>query len=756
MTNTTSFNQQNNMPDNQEQEINLRDYIRVLKKRKKTILTFLALTFFTVMIGTFTVTPYYTASSQVLIEKNYASGSLENSNPYSFYDPDFLTTQFEIIRSSNVAHRVVKNLQLDIKYKHYFLKNNEEGTFTFFSNLKKGMKSFFSGLFSSKTPGEPAGNQSDKDSLPVMAEPMTDADIIAAVIQGNLTITPVVNTKTVRITYSDKNPAMAKIVVDAVVQAYMDEILEIKLANSNYSLQWMTSKATEEGKKLEVSELALQKYMRDNDLVTTEDKLAVYPEKLAEFSSQLSKAQAEQKDFESLNARIKSSGGNYQNIETIPIFADNKVLQSLREKIFVAEQNIKDLSKKFGPKHPSMVNANSERDLLLKEKQFEINRIIEATRNSYDLAKSKEENLKQLLAGAKQTMLDVNERFTQYSIMKREVDINRVLYDTLTANIKKSTVTEQSQEVKIWVVQKAELPLSPSKPRKNRNLALGLILGLFGGIGLAFFIEYLDNTIKDGKTLERKFSLTVLGSVEEITEKTEKVETFLLKNPLSPFAESYRLIRSSLLLSSPDHPPRTILITSMSPQEGKTATTANLARILSQNNKKILIIDGDMRRPRIHSLFAVPNSYGLSNYLTGITEENLVKNIEGEDISIITSGSIPPNPAELLHSTRMQLLIDDMLKIFDFIIIDSPPVQSVTDSLTLSRLVEGTLLVTRAGKTTYDMMESGLKKLHEVRAHILGVIINGLHKDHSNSGYYGYYDYYSKKEVSTKPLEKIT
>jgi capsular exopolysaccharide synthesis family protein len=750
MTNTTSFNRQNSMPDNQEQEIHLRDYIRVLKKRKKTVRTFFVLTFFTVIIATFTTTPYYTASSQVLIEKNYASGSLENSKPYMSYDPDFLTTQFEIIRSSNVAHRVVKMLQLDVKYKHYFLKGNNESALTFLINLTQGAKSFLSGLFSSKTSDETARNKLDKEALPVTAEPMTDADIIAAIIQKNLAITPIVNTKTVLITYSDQNPAMSKIVIDAVVQAYMDEILEMKLAHSNYSLQWMTSKATEEGKKLETSELALQKYMRDNDLVTTENKLAVYPEKLAEFSSQLSKAQAEQKEIESLNARIKSAGSNYQHIETIPIFADNKVLQSLREKIFAAEQNIKDLSKKYGQKHPSMVNANSERDLLLKEKQFEINRIIEATRNSYELAKSKEENLKQLLAGAKQTMLDVNERFTQYSIMKREVDINRVLYDTLTSNIKKSTVTEQSQEINIWVVQKAELPRFPSKPRKIRNLTLGLILGLFGGIGLAFFIEYLDNTIKDGNTLERKFGLTVLGSVEEITEKNEKVETFLLKNPLSPFAESYRLIRSSLLLSSPDHPPHTILVTSMSPQEGKTSTAANLARILSQNNQKILIIDCDMRRPRIHSLFAVSNSYGLSNYLTGITEKNLVKNIEGENISIITSGSIPPNPAELLHSSRMQLLIDDMLKIFDFIILDSPPIQSVTDSLTLSRLVDGTLLVTRAGKTTYDMMESGLKKLHEVHTLILGVIINGLHKSQNDAGYYGYYDYYSKTETHNK------
>ncbi len=575
---------------------------------------------------------------------------------------------------------------------------------------------------------------------------MTDADIIAGMIQANLTITPVTDTKTVNIVYSDKNPAMAKIVTDAVVQAYIDEILEIKLATSTYSLKWMTSKASEERKKLETSELALQKYMRENDLVTTNDKLAVYPEKLAEFSSQLSKAQAELKDFESLYEQIKNAKKNSQNIESIQIFAENKVLQGLREKIFTAEQNIKDLSKKFGPKHPSMINANSELALLLKEKQFEINRIMEATRNSYELAKSKEENLKQLLADTKKTMLDFNERFTQYSIMKREVDMNRALYDALTTNIKQANVTAQVQDIKIWVIENAELPMHPGKPRKSRNLALGLILGLFGGIGLAFFIEYLDNTVKDGNTLERRFGLTILGSVEEVNAKTEEIETYILQNPLSPLAESYRLIRSNLLLSTPDHPPRSLLITSMAPKEGKTATTANLARILSQNNQKVLIIDCDMRRPRQHSLFAIPNSYGLSNYLTGATENSLAKRVEGENIFLIPSGPVPPNPAELLHSSRLQVLIAEMLETFDFVLLDSPPVQSVTDSLTLCGLVDGTLLVTRAGKTTYDVVESGLKKLHDVRAHILGIVINGMSKINSDSGYYGYYDYYSKKK----------
>ncbi len=743
MQNTFSFDQPDS-PQNQEQEIHLRDYIRIITKRKMTVLTILVITFLTVVIATFTATPYYTASSQVLIEKNFTPTSLEST--YNYWDPDFLTTQFELIRSINVSRRVVDQLQLDSKYRHYFFEPEKDGLSTYLSSLKSGIKDFISGLLTSDTADLETEALGDDTPLSVTAEPRTDADMIASMIQGNLSITPVANTKTVYIVYSNKHPAMAKLVVNAVVQAYMDEILEIKLATSSYSLQWMTSKADEERKKLEGSELGLQQYMRENDLVTVENKLAVYPQKLAEFSSQLSKAQAEQKEYEAIYAQIKNSGENYQNIEMIPTFADNNVLQGLREKIFMTEQKIKDLSKKYGYKHPTMINAKAERDLLLEEKKFEVNRIIEATRNSYDLAKSREDNLKQLLSNTKQEMLNINERFMQYSIMKREVDMNRVLYDALTSSIKKAGVTEQSQDVKIWVIKKADLPMVPAKPNKKRNLALGLILGLCGGIGLAFFIDYLDNTVKNGKELERRFGLTVLGSVEELTDKTENIDTYLLNKPLSPLAESYRLIRSSLLLSAPDHPPRSMLITSMAPKEGKTSTTSNLARTLAQNDKKVLIIDCDMRRPRMHSLFAIPNSYGLSNYLAGSTEKNLLKSIQDEDISLIPAGPIPPNPAELLNSGKMKLLIDEMLKEFDFLLLDSPPVQSVTDSLTLSKLVDGTLLVTRSGKTTFDIVESGLKKMYDIHANILGIVLNGLNKSKGDSGYYGYYDYYAKEK----------
>ncbi len=732
--------QETDLQPSQEQEIHLRDYYRVVEKRKKTVVTFLVITFLIVVIATFTATPMYTASSQVLIERNTNSSAIDPTR-YARWDPEFLSTQFELIRSPNVSHRVVKQLKLDTKYRHYFITEKQAGLFSFLSSFKGKIKD----LLSFSSDGEQGDKTEGTGNLLINPPPRSDADIIASAITANLIIKPVANTKTAIISYSNKNPAMAKLIINAIVQSYIDEILEIKLASSNYSLQWMTSKAAEERKKLEKSELSLQKYMRDNDLVTVENKLAVYPQKLAEFSSQLSKAQASQKEIEALYDQIKKLGKDYTNIETISVFSENKTLQDLRGKVFAAEQNIKDLSKKFGYKHPKMIKAKAEYALLLKEKKFEIERIIESTRNTYELAKSQEANLKQLLANTKQEMLNINERFTQYSIMKREVDMNRVLYDALTSSIKKASVTEQSQDVKIWVVKAGDLPMAPSKPRKKRNLALGLILGLFGGIGLAFFIEYLDNSVKDGKDIEQRFGITVLGTVEELKDSKDTIETHLLKHPLSPLAENYRLIRSGLLLSSPDHPPRSILVTSMSPKDGKTSTTCNLARILAQNNKKVLIIDCDMRRPRAHSLFNMPNSSGLSNYLVGRTEAKLIKSIPNEPISLITSGPIPPNPAELLQSKRMKALMEEMLKKFDFVLLDSPPILRVTDSLTLSTIVDGVLLVARSGQTTYDILDAGLKKLRAIHSPILGLVLNGLIKSKKQSGYYGYYEYYSKR-----------
>lgn len=729
--------------DDGEQEVHLREYFFIIQKRKLIICSILTIIFIITVITTFSTIPVYTSATEVLVERNRGTSGIDAQ--YYSYDPDFIDTQSAIIKSMKVARRVVDSLKLTTTYRKYFIEEDKESASSFLSSLQTGINDFIDKISSlAKNTEADATREGSSDSA-LNGEPLTDEDIIAATIQGSLAVEPVKGTKIVRITYGNKSPAMAKLVADAVTKAYMDEILDMKLTTSRYALQWMTTKADEERKKLEASEKAMQRYMRENDLVTVENKLAIAPQRLTEFSSQLSKAQTDRKNLEEISRQVSSAGTNHFQLENIPVFADNAVLKGLRESIFKARQNITELSKKFGEKHPVMIKANDELGQLLSQQQTEINRVIATTKNSYELAKSQESNLQELLDSTKNELLNLNEKFIQFSIMKRDVDANRVVYEALTANIKKEGVTEQSQSVNIWVIKNADLPGAPSKPNKKRNLALGLILGLMAGIGCAFLIEYLDNTVKSEKDLETRYGLTVLGSVEQLKEKGANIESYIVQKPLSPLAESYRLIRSGLLLSSAEQPPKTILVTSMDAKEGKTSTTINIARVLSQGGKKVLIIDCDLRRPRVHAVFAMQNDRGLSNFLTGNLQENIIHKIPGEEIYVISSGTIPPNPSELVSSRKLKTLVEKMAEDFDFVLLDSPPIQSVTDSLALTQIVDGTVVVIRVGVTTYEMLQSGLKKLKDVQCHLLGCVLNGQRKNNSSgSYYYGYTTYYAK------------
>lgn len=725
------------------QTIHLRDYLRIISRRKYLILTVFIIVFSGVAIKTLATTPVYTSAAQVLIERNYSTIDAESMYRW---EPEFIDTQSEIIRSANVARKVVDNLGLATKYRRYFIQ--DDGDVSFINTIKNYIKTPLRPIvrfFRQSLAPTPTDGPVAKDPL-LAGEPMSDEEIIVNMIRYNLSVTPLKSTKIVIIAYDHTDPEMARLVTDATVKAYMDEMLEIKLSSSSYSVKWMTDKAQIEREKLEHSERKLQDFMRESNLVTVEDKLTILPQKLGEFGLQISKAEAQKKELQDQLVQIRAAGDDLRKLESIPILATNEVLKSVRSRIYTANQTVQELSKKYGPKHPRMVQARGELKILNDEKRHEINRILSSITNAYELAASKEKSLKELLAQTKAEMLDSNEKYMQYKIMKREVDSNRVMYETLQDSIKKKGVTEQTQSVNIWVMKKAKTPNWPSKPNKKRDVLLGLLLGLFGGVGLAFFIEYLDNTVKSVQQLEDRFGVSVLGTIEEIREKGSNIESFLVNNPLSPIAESYRLIRSGLLLSSAERPPKTMLITSMNAQEGKTSTTANMARILAHGGSTVLIIDCDLRKPRMHDIFELENEVGLSSFLSGATKDEIVQESGEDNISVISSGPIPPSPAELLDSARMKQLLDKFSIKYDFILLDSPPIQSVTDSLALTQYVDGTIVVVRANKTTTEDMESGMRKLYDVNTRFLGFILNGIKKQNIGKDYYGYSSYYQKEE----------
>lgn len=697
----------------EEREIHLRDYLRVLFKRKYTILTFFVIVFVVVFIGAMSATPVFQATTKVLIEK-VELYNLSAMSPYLMpYDPDFYNTQMELIKSTSVARRVVKNLSLEEKYVSYFPEQKKA-----IQENKKG------------------------------------AEALAGIIRSGIMVNPVKNTKIIDISYLSTNPEFAALIANSVAQAYIEEMLEMRMSFSRYSIEWMTKKAEEEKSQLEDAERNLQGYMKSHDILTLQDRIALTPEKLTALNTQLIEAEAKRKELELLYNQV--TGVNPKDAETIPAIASDPTLQALRSQTIQAEQDLKELSKKYGQKHPSMIKAQEDLKILQERKQQEIKRIIASLKNEYELARAKENTLKGAFSATKQETINLNEKFIQHGILAREVETNKQLYDALMKGVKEQSVTGELQTLRIWVVEQAKKPGSPVKPRKGLNILLGIIVGLFGGGGLAFFFEYLDNTIKSPDEIERRFGVSVLGVVPLVETREGNIEEAVIKDPQNVIAENYKTIRTSVLLSSPDKPPQNILVTSMGPEEGKTVTSTNLAITIAQSEYSVLLVDSDLRKPRVHKIFGLDNAKGLSTYLAGASPVVNICNGPIPNLKILPSGPLPPNPSELLASHKMEELMKALNERFHIIIWDSAPLMTVTDSFILSRILDGTIIVTRAGKTTYEIVRRGLKGLEgrregDMGAHVLGIIINALDLRKSDYYYHKYYNYYySSDSESTR------
>lgn len=727
----------------------LLDYVKVISKQRRTIVGVFVTTFLLVMLITFSLTPQYQGTTQVIIEKA-APNALAAS--YRLDDnPEFYETQFQLIQSHAVALRVVKMLSLEDTYDTYLGKYEHPSLFQlFFKGLGKLVAKAKSVLGLTKTKGPPGELANLK---------WTRADLIAEKIRGGIEVEPIPNSRLVAINYLSPNPEFAALVANTVAKAYLAETLDIKMEAIRRTLGWMTQKAEEERVKLDASDKKIQDYMRANNLVTLENRVAVLPAQLSQVGTELVRAQTKREEAEALYDKVKNIGRNIREAETIPAIASDPALRTLQTQILDAEQNIMQLSGKYGKKHPLMIKALGDLEVLKEKKAQEISRIIQSIKNEYELARSAENALEAQLKKSKSEAQRVNENFIQYQALNREKETNQQLYDALLAKIKEQSVTGENQPVvNFWVVEKASIPDSPAKPKKGINALLGIVLGLFGGVGLAFLTEYLDNTVKDPEEAEIALGTPVLGTVAFNSDGKLIGET-VRTEPRSVFAESYKALRTALLLSSVGGPPKRVLITSSVSEEGKTTTVVNLALVLAQSEKRVLLIDGDLRKPRLHKVFNLRNNNGLSTYLAGRNAgEELIGRGPLQNLAVITSGPIPPNPSELLSSERMKALLDTLNDQFDIIICDSPPILSVTDSRLLSRLFDGTILVAKGAQTTYEMARRSLKLLRGVNAHVLGIVINALDLKKHDYYYHQYYAAYQEEEkaaVVSERLERI-
>jgi capsular exopolysaccharide synthesis family protein len=721
----------------------LRDYLKIISKHRKTIAVFFVTTIVLAMIGTFAQTPRYQATTRAIIER--ASPDPLAGGNARYFDPEFHETQYQLIMSHAVSRRVVDMLSLEETYDTYMGPYEKP---TFLETAMKWFKKQKRRIELALNP-ETAQEQSGPGR--------SRADLIAAWIRKDIAVEPVPNSRLVAIKYLSPNPEFAALVANTVARAYQEETLDMKMEFIRRTMAWMTKKAKEEEGKLEESEQKIASFMRTNNLVTLENRVAVLPQQLSQVGSDLVRAETRREELEALYQKVKKVASNPKAAETIPAIASDPALRTLQTQILEAEQTIMQLSGKYGQRHPAMIKARGDLNVLKEKKNQEIARIIESIKNEYELARSAETTLNAHMQRNKAEAQRTNEKFIQYQTLSREMETNRQLYDALMGKIKEQSITGENQPVvNFWIVEEAGIPSVPAEPRKMVNAVLGLLVGLFGGVGLAIFTEYLDNTVKDPEETETVLGVPVLGVIS-LCERRQPLDV-VTKEPRSAFTENYKALRTSLLLSSADGAPGRILITSPGTGEGKTTTAVNLAMVLAQSDKRVLLIDGDLRKPRLHKIFDIGNKKGLSTYLAGSSGGDILGKGSLPRLAVIPSGPVPPNPSELLTSSRMETLLNTLSEEFDIIICDSPPLLSVADSRILSRYFDATVLVVLGGKTTYEIARRSLKLLSDVKARMLGLVINALDvkkNDYYYNQYYASYEEEQKKAEINDRLERI-
>jgi capsular exopolysaccharide synthesis family protein len=480
----------------------------------------------------------------------------------------------------------------------------------------------------------------------------------------------------------------------------------------------------------------------------------------------LTKARVLKAQLESRSEQIAALGDAISKgapeAEAFAIVNQSRTVQELKVRYFDAVVECADMKVRYLGDHPKLnaceAKAAAARQGLLRE----VRTILDGARREYDEAVQTERKLHALLNETKTDAFGLNQFEKQYLELKRTYDNNQRLYELVLQRLKETGVTGMMQLSNVRILDRAEAPEEPMSPSPGRNLALATVLGLLCGIGLAFVLEMLDVTVSTREQVEERLGIPFLGVIPTIErENDENVrDLFVHTHPQSAPAECLRSIRTNLLFMSPDRALRTILVTSSGPGEGKTTTAISLAEIMADGGNRVLLIDADMRRPRLHKVFGIHPERGLSSLILGEGRlEAFVSPTDIANLSVLTCGPVPPNPAELLHTQGFKTILAQASKSFDRVILDSPPAGVVADAVVISTQVDGTLFVLKTGETSRDAAARAIRTLTDVNARLFGAVLNDLNLEDQKYAHYSYYyaygNYSDERSSNVRAADRV-
>jgi capsular exopolysaccharide synthesis family protein len=722
-------------------EPHLYDYLLILRKHQWLILSFLLSVITIVAISTFRMQPIYVATTRIELDRENANIlPFQGTDSYdAFTDLDnYIETQSKILTSETLALQTIRN----------------------------------NGLSAHSEFSSPDG-PSEAMAIGSLANQKRPPEL--GIFLGGLSVRRVPNSHLMDVSFESTDPQLAARIVNAHIASYIEQNFRSKYEATTRASGWLTEQLTELKIRVQKAEDARIAYERQNQIWTLDDKQNITSQRLTDINKQLTDAQSERMKKESLYQFAKSG-----NLDAVPQIQSNAALTDLFKKRSDVSSEYTDALSQYGPNFPKVQRLQAQLKEFDQSIEKEKKNILDALESDYREAQQREALLTQALDRQKTETNQMAGKLVEYNILKREAEANKTLYDGLMTKLKETAISQGLRSSNIRVVDPAMIPSTPSRPAKARNLALGFLVGLVGGIGLALLREYLDNTVKtpnDIETLSRLPSLAVVPQFSgpngnsnkrgllqglAVNGQEKRIELVAQHLPKSQISEAFRALRTSILLSQADHPPQVILVTSALPREGKTTAAANLAVTLAQLGDRTVIVDADLRKPGVGRLLNLGGGKyaGLSSYLAGVSSLDLVcvPHPTIPNLVAIPTGPLPPNPADLLSSYKLADGIAELRTKFKFIVIDSPPVMAATDAVILSVQTDGVLLVVRSGETPKEAFTRTRDLLNSVKCRILGVVLNAVDSSAPDYYYsYRYYPYsygYGPQEATEAPQEE--
>ena len=730
----------------------LRDYWQIVRKHQRIILIcFLASIAVTALI-VFSLTPVYTAKATLLIERKdpqVVNIKQVLSEPVDADEHSYYESQYEMLKSRRLAAEVIKGQRLD--------KNPD-----FIGNA--AATNFIAALWT-----KPLAwlNNLSAPNVPKIATDVhgVQSQLIDA-YEGMLEIEPLKRSRLVRIAISSDNPVLAAQVANAHAGAFVRQGLNLRSEANEEARKFLESKLAELKARVQKSEAGLNRFRRDNGIISLDDKENIVVDRLADLNKRLTDAEAERIGLEAQARLIKK-----RQYDSLPAVIANPLIQTLKSQVVQLEAEHAKLAAQFLPGYPRLAQVTAQLEESRSKLAQHIKSVVEGINSAYLAASGKERELRTQMDKQKSDAFALKDAAVNYAILAREADTNKQLYDSVLARFKEINIAGEIPASNVSILDRAEVPTRPSKPQKRSNLMLGALLGLMAGLGLALLLERLDDTLRTPDDVERYlrlpnlvlvpdvFSLPLSGNRQSVGRKKIGFNAKLClpklqsppSNDLSLVSEAYRKLRTAISQSLPQKPPKIILFTSGTAGEGKTVTAANTAIMFAMLGNRSLLIDADLHRPTCHRVLRMQNSRGLVDYLVGRQVlERAIRSTSIANLFLLSGGSIASNPTELIGSKKMQDTLALLKDHYDFIFIDCPPVLPVSDAVVLSALADAMILVVRGQKTPKYLVKEAIAQLGTTQSKILGVVLNRV--DITKAEYKYHYHYYHSHYYSAAKL----